>query len=188
MKSIFYLCAFIIAMTLFSCSDDTEQSLSDASLPSKGQASLNHLTRASDSSDSLCLLEVDDSMRSLLSLRTKVGRHARKVGLAPADYDDNFNGNMKNKSQRYLWCNRAGSEVKLTDNKNAFDISQQFYLKILPASSGIPYLLYSESSKTPLTVGHYRKTPNVNILMSNSKDDISNPFVRKRNAPWTKGS
>ena len=64
----------------------------------------------------------------------------------------------KNKSQRYLWCNRAGSEVKLTDNKNAFDISQQFYLKILPASSGIPYLLYSESSKTPLTVGHYRKT------------------------------
>lgn len=193
MKSIFYLCAFIIAMTLFSCSDDTEQSLSDASLPSKGQASLNHLTRASDSSDSLCLLEVDDSMRSLLSLRTKVGRHARKVGLAPADYDDNFNGNMfairelpvtievmeagKNKSQRYLWCNRAGSEVKLTDNKNAFDISQQFYLKILPASSGIPYLLYSESSKTPLTVGHYRKTPNVNILMSNSKDDISNPFV-----------
>ena len=193
MKSIFYLCAFIIAMTLFSCSDDTEQSLSDASLPSKGQASLNHLTRASDSSDSLCLLEVDDSMRSLLSLRTKVVRHARKVGLAPADYDDNFNGNMfairelpvtievmeagKNKSQRYLWCNRAGSEVKLTDNKNAFDISQQFYLKILPASSGIPYLLYSESSKTPLTVGHYRKTPNVNILMSNSKDDISNPFV-----------
>lgn len=193
MKSIFYLCAFIIAMTLFSCSDDTEQSLSDASLPSKGQASLNHLTRASDSSDSLCLLEFDDSMRSLLSLRTKVVRHARKVGLAPADYDDNFNGNMfairelpvtievmeagKNKSQRYLWCNRAGSEVKLTDNKNAFDISQQFYLKILPASSGIPYLLYSESSKTPLTVGHYRKTPNVNILMSNSKDDISNPFV-----------
>ena len=193
MKSIFYLCAFIIAMTLFSCSDDTEQSLSDASLPAKGQASLNHVTRASDSSDSLCLLEVDDSMRSLLSLRTKVGRHARKVGLAPADYDDNFNGNMfairelpvtievmeagKNKSQRYLWCNRAGSEVKLTDNKNAFDISQQFYLKILPASSGIPYLLYSESSKTPLTVGHYRKTPNVNILMSNSKDDISNPFV-----------
>lgn len=193
MKSIFYLCAFIIAMTLFSCSDDTEQSLSDASLPSKGQASLNHLTRASDSSDSLCLLEVDDSMRSILSLRTKVVRHARKVGLAPADYDDNFNGNMfairelpvtievmeagKNKSQRYLWCNRAGSEVKLTDNKNAFDISQQFYLKILPASSGIPYLLYSESSKTPLTVGHYRKTPNVNILMSNSKDDISNPFV-----------
>lgn len=193
MKSIFYLCAFIIAMTLFSCSDGTEQSISDASLPSKEQAPLNHLTRASDSSDSLCLLEFDDSMRSLLNFRTKVVRHTRKVGQSPADYDANFSSNMfairefpvtievmeagKNKSQRYLWCNRAGSEVKLTDNKNAFDISQQFYLKILPASSGIPYLLYSESSKTPLTVGHYRKTPNVNILMSNSKDDISNPFV-----------
>lgn len=180
-------------MTLFSCSDGTEQSISDASLPSKEQAPLNHLTRASDSSDSLCLLEFDDSMRSLLNFRTKVVRHTRKVGQSPADYDANFSSNMfairelpvtievmeagKNKSQRYLWCNRAGSEVKLTDNKNAFDISQQFYLKILPASSGIPYLLYSESSKTPLTVGHYRKTPNVNILMSNSKDDISNPFV-----------
>ena len=206
MKSIFYLCAFIIAMTLFSCSDGTEQSISDASLPSKEQAPLNHLTRASDSSDSLCLLEFDDSMRSLLNFRTKVVRHTRKVGQSPADYDANFSSNMfairelpvtievmeagknksqrylwcnragsevkltdnknafKNKSQRYLWCNRAGSEVKLTDNKNAFDISQQFYLKILPASSGIPYLLYSESSKTPLTVGHYRKTENEMLL------------------------
>lgn len=79
MKSIFYLCAFIIAMTLFSCSDGTEQSISDASLPSKEQAPLNHLTRASDSSDSLCLLEFDDSMRSLLNFRTKVVRHTSVV-------------------------------------------------------------------------------------------------------------
>lgn len=94
MKSIFYLCAFIIAMTLFSCSDGTEQSISDASLPSKEQAPLNHLTRASDSSDSLCLLEFDDSMRSLLNFRTKVVRHTRKVGQSPADYDANFSSNM----------------------------------------------------------------------------------------------
>lgn len=38
-------------------------------------------------------------------------------------------------------------------------------------------MLYSEKSKTPLVVGHYNKTPNINILMSSYTGDTSNSLA-----------
>lgn len=48
-------------------------------------------------------------------------------------------------------------------------------MKILPASSGIPYLIYSNASKTPLSVGYYTNNPNNKILIS-AKDNSGSLF------------
>lgn len=69
----------------------------------------------------------------------------------------------------YLYCTGAGQEVTLSNVKSSF------YLKILPASSGIPYLIYSNASKTPLSVGYYTNNPNNKILIS-AKDNSGSLF------------
>lgn len=69
----------------------------------------------------------------------------------------------------YLSCSKAGQEVTLSNSES------EFYLKILPATSGIPYLIYSNVSRTPLTVGYYTNNPDNKILMS-AKDDSGSLF------------
>lgn len=68
----------------------------------------------------------------------------------------------------YLFCDGAGKEVTLSNSSTAAE--SKFYLKILPPSSGISYLIYSNVSKTPLTVGQYTNNPDNKILMS-AKDN-----------------
>lgn len=63
-----------------------------------------------------------------------------------------------------LSCTGKGKEVVLNNSNNSSN--NRFYIKMLPASSGIPYLIYSVASSTPLTVGYYTKKPNEKILMS----------------------
>jgi hypothetical protein len=65
----------------------------------------------------------------------------------------------------------------LTNVSRPSDIAQQFYLKILPATTGIPYLIYSQKANTPLTVGHYRKHSDISILMSSSENSIQNSMA-----------
>lgn len=193
MKNLFYLFALLFATTLFSCSDDIEQDNSKPTSNAEEQSATNLLTRASiATSDSISPLEMNDSMRYLLNLQKKI-KKPRKAMPAPENYDANFSSNMfairelpvtievmeagKDKSRKYLYCDKAGAEVKLSGTKNQYDMDQQFYIRILPAATGIPYMLYSEKSKTPLTVGHYNKTPNIQVLMSSSTVDISNSFT-----------
>lgn len=45
-----------------------------------------------------------------------------------------------------------------------------FLIKVLPASAGVPYLIYSVAAGTPLSVGYYTNKPDEKILMA-SKDD-----------------
>lgn len=193
MKNLFYLFALILATTLLSCSDDMEQDNGKTTSNAEEQAATNPLTRASiAASDSISPLEMNDSMRYLLNLQKKI-KKPRKTMPTSEDYDANFSDNMfairelpvtievmeagKDKSRKYLYCDKAGAEVKLSGNKNLYDTNQQFYVKILPAYIGIPYMLYSEKSKTPLVVGHYNKTPNINILMSSYTGDTSNSLA-----------
>lgn len=193
MKKLFCLFALLLATTLFSCSDDMEQDNSKTTSNAEEQSATNLLTRASIAiSDSVIPLEMTDSMRYLLSLQKKT-KKPRMAMPTQENYDANFSSNMlairelpvtievmeagKDKSRKYLYCDKAGAEVKLSGTKNQYDMDQQFYVRILPAATGIPYMLYSEKSKTPHTVGHYKKTPNINILMSSPNDDFSSSFI-----------
>lgn len=71
----------------------------------------------------------------------------------------------------YFTCSGASKEVTLGNSSTS--ANSKFYLKILPASTGIPYLIYSNVSKTPLCVGYYTNNPDNKILMSASNDSGS---------------
>lgn len=198
--SAFFLCAVFF---LGACSDeesfDTQTKDAEASLSSNSELALTRATVNAE--DSVEPLAMTDSMRMLKETAMRLAQ-IRRASTNRSDYvDENFSSNIyairempltievresgKDKSKKYFYCNGKNSEVKLTNTKKTTDRNQQFYVRILPATSGIPYLLYSQSSKTPLTVGHYKKTPKVNILMSSDKDDISNPFVSWNLFPTT---
>lgn len=85
-------------------------------------------------------------------------------------------------NKKYWYCQDVGQEVTLgnpypsrrtTRRSNAFD----FYIKTMPPSSGIEYLIYSYRTNTPLTIGHYDNAPDVKILMSQKDNSSLSDFV-----------
>lgn len=65
-------------------------------------------------------------------------------------------------TKQFLNAKSAGSEVTVAESQGNED--QQFYLRILPATSGIPYLIYSKKTGTPIRLGVYSNQPNVKVL------------------------
>lgn len=56
-------------------------------------------------------------------------------------------------------------EKELTfDNFKANNLSQQFYLKVMPGSTGIPYMIYSRMTNTPISLGSYTGSPDVKVV------------------------
>ena len=71
----------------------------------------------------------------------------------------------------YFACSGAGKEVILGSSSTTE--ASKFYLKVLPATTGIPYLIYSNVSNTPLSVGYYTSNPDEKIIMSCSETPSS---------------
>ena len=138
---------------------------------------LNLTTRSLSSLDSL----VNDSIITPLIVDSNLLERA-KTKMSPSyddNYDEYFSSNMfnlrelpitlkargkGNTSGQYLSSNGAGKEVNLRSTNQS--IWEQFYLKVLPASSGIPYLIYSKQSNTPIAVGQYDSNPNYKVLFA----------------------
>lgn len=136
---------------------------------------LNLTSRSLSSLDSL----VNDSIITPLIVDSNLLERA-KTTMSPSyddNYDEHFSSNMfnlrelpitlkargkGNTSGQYLSSNGAGKEVNLRSTNQS--IWEQFYLKVLPASSGIPYLIYSKQSNTPIAVGQYDSNPNNKVL------------------------
>lgn len=76
-------------------------------------------------------------------------------------------------ANKYLTVNGAWEEVTLIshDNKNTIPDELRFYIRNFPASSGIPYMIYSVKSNTPLCVGYYTNNPDEKILLTQQKGD-----------------
>lgn len=66
----------------------------------------------------------------------------------------------------------AGKELKLS-SLSMTNNAQLFYLRFLPASTGIPYLLYSYKEKVPIGVGSYPSNPDKYVLYAKSSDSGS---------------
>ncbi|GAF02295.1 hypothetical protein JCM21142_3925 [Saccharicrinis fermentans DSM 9555 = JCM 21142] len=73
-------------------------------------------------------------------------------------------GNSTNK--QFITASTRGAELTMDTYRG--NISQQYYIKILPASTGIPYLIYSKITNTPLSVGSYQSNPDVKVLYARS--------------------
>ena len=186
-KYIFILAA-LTALVFLSCSKE------DSYLCSENEST--HLeTRSVVSSDSLdsgelILLEETEELLELKNLMAR--KRLSNVGTMAAggaDVDEFFASNMNAMSglsvnisvrstssgssttKKYLKCSGNGKEVTLDELSESGE--SKFYLKILPASSGIPYLIYSNKSRTPLCVGHYSNSPDNKILMAAAEDSES---------------
>lgn len=65
-----------------------------------------------------------------------------------------------------------GKELKLSA-LNYSNNKQKFRMKFLPASTGIPYLIYSTAESVPIGVGSYASNPNKYVLYAKSSDSGS---------------
>lgn len=82
-------------------------------------------------------------------------------------------------TNKYLSVSSAGKEVVLLNyskpsNTTYVPSQYRFYVKNLPSTSGIPYLMYSQATKTPLSVGQYSSNPNEKIMFArpNNNGDL----------------
>ncbi|MDR1501576.1 MAG: hypothetical protein LBT43_03875 [Prevotella sp.] len=131
-------------------------------------------------------LEETEELKALKELIGKLKRPRVKV--QAYDYDENFSTNIwairelpitlqargqANTGNRYLSTNGKGKEVTLVNSARSDD--QKFYLRVLPASSGIPYLIYSYKEKTPISVGQYSSNPDNKILFT-TKDESGSMY------------
>ncbi len=62
----------------------------------------------------------------------------------------------------FLTTQGAGQAIYFAEYKNSKN--QQFYIKILPPSSGIRYVIYSQQTDTPIAIGHYVSDPDKQAL------------------------
>lgn len=81
------------------------------------------------------------------------------------------NAGNKNTLQNY----GKGKEIKLAAY-NEGNVDQLFYIKVLPASTGIPYLIYTccdESEHAPIGIGTYSSDPDRYVLYAKSASTTS---------------
>lgn len=73
-------------------------------------------------------------------------------------------------NRSYLETQGVKKELILSSRSS---IHSQFYLKILPASSGIPYLIYSKTYNKPLVCGQYNDNPNNKFVFVWDTENVS---------------
>lgn len=137
-------------------------------------------TRSTDSTlnpdSTITPLEVDSAM--LEAFKAKMAK--ANLLASSTNVDENFSTNIYNirdmpftlkargtgnKDGIYLTSNGRGKEIGLSKDLSDED-NQKFYINVLPATAGVPYVIYSQETKTPLTVGQYSNNPNNKVLFA----------------------
>lgn len=184
-KLFIQLALFVTTMLLFSCNDTFEGSvLSSEKNDVVELATRALITDSLDIEDAIPLEETEE-LKIMKENLKKIESH-RASTMAYND-DENFSSNIYairelpitiyakgvigNTSNRYWSCKGPNREVDLANSVSG--IEQLFYLKILPASSGVPYLIYTKAGHVPLVVGYYNSNPNNKILYSQPNDSGS---------------
>ena len=188
MKFRFFL-LMLLPICMVGCNDEMDSLVRG---PSEVAESITQMTR-SISPDSIydgepVEFEPTQDMIRLKELYAEMHSTQRRAPLNPSStYDETLWGNMyairelpatikvrskasTGSTANYvsLYCEGKSKEVTLNAG-NAGD-KNRFLIKVLPASAGVPYLIYSVAAGTPLSVGYYTNKPDEKILMA-SKDD-----------------
>ena len=186
MKSKISMLLFVAAFAA-ACTNEMEEFAKDSfeNVPENASLTRSCLSDTIDLGE-LVSLEETEELKELKARYEKMYSNNRKVQALDATVDDFFSSNIyairelpvtikvrtvasgSTTSNSYLFCDGAGKEVTLGNSSTS--LGSRFYLKILPATSGIPYLIYSSASNTPLSVGYYTNAPDDKILMT-AKDN-----------------
>ncbi len=188
MKKFLFLVFVAYGCALNSCSDQNEDVVSSVQNSEIADLNCMRSTRTVDSISVDSILPIEETEESV-RMRELLRLHSKKSVSSLASYgdeDEYFSSNIyairemplnisvrsvatgSSASYKFLSCPGPGKEVVLSNQNTAW--ASKFYLKILPATSGIPYLIYSKNSNTPLSVGYYTNKPDDKILMS-AKDN-----------------
>ncbi len=146
---------FILMATIFvACSSDDEYSNLDEKAEIQTRSSV-------DLEDIIIPIEGDrDTLKRPIQARTSYDIKQEIDQLENIPFYLQVQGNSTTK--QFLSASSAGTEVTVAEY--AGNSNQQFYIKILPATSGIPYLIYSKKTDTPIRLGVYSNNPNVKVL------------------------
>lgn len=182
----FTIFLFIMAKVLVSCNDD-------ALIPEPVQngfpkSQLKSRTFVdSIPQNEISILEATEELMTLKDISENIKKNETTSLIASTD--DYFSTNIRaineipitikvrtissnsTSGYNYLFVNGNGKEVTL-NNSNTI-AGSRFYIKLLPATSGIPYLIYSNVTNTPLAVGQYTNNPDKKILMAKQEDSGS---------------
>ncbi|MDR0334188.1 MAG: hypothetical protein LBI15_12105 [Dysgonamonadaceae bacterium] len=178
---IFILMALIAAILLPSCSQDATF-LSDVEMTELVSA-LEEITLPTDSLvEDLVVIEETEELKALKEQFEKLkGNQLRSSGYS---YDATLWNNLYairdrdvriftavNQTNKVLSTNGVGRELILVGSHT--NESQLFNIKVLPASTGIPYMIYSKQTKTPIVVGHPVGQSNNKLLMAKADNSGS---------------
>ncbi len=166
MKNILsYLWAIALLIIISSCSSDEEFSTTNDTTEANAKNANLKTTVKNDTT------KVNDIIFPLEGNRDTL---KRPVALKSLSFSDRYEIDQLNEIPIYLKVmgNSSNKQFVTASNKGAEltmdtyrgNISQQYYIKVLPASTGIPYLIYSKKTKTPISVGAYQSNPNVKVL------------------------
>lgn len=166
MKNASLLLLLFLASVLISCEKGSEL-LYDTSEESKKSIQ----SRATSTTDSVCLFSNTEEFEKPETLSYNL------------EEDEFYSSNMHaiRELPFSLKARGGGSSGKLylaTQGKrkeliSSSDNNSKFYLKILPASSGIPYLIYSVSENMPLVCGQYTNNPDNKLVFVWDSEDLS---------------
>lgn len=158
----------IMSIGIVSCTQDLEI-LDDSPKTFKTEID----SRAISSTDSIILFSNTDSLKKPQS---------RAYSYYP-ETDEYYSSNMwairelpfalkvrggGTSGQPYLATQGTRKELYLSSSNYS-----KFYLRILPSSTGIPYLIYSDAHKKPLVCGQYSNNPNNKLVFVWDTEDVS---------------
>lgn len=187
MKKLFFifLTAFFTMLISTSCQNDLNSDI--MSNAEELSAEYKSKTLLSDTLivDELPLEETEE----LKEFQRRIEEIQKTRAMTYGPYDDNYDANLWNNmwairempitfqargggntGNKFLSTNGKRQEITLVGSVS--NDRQKFFIKVLPSTSGIPYLIYSKQESTPLLVGQKANDPNRKTLMPWDKDEI----------------
>ena len=170
----------VVCMLFNACNGDETL----ATITQKNEVAVK-LSQNSDSAEIIPAV-VDSTLLARLQMQTRTLRSNPSI---PAEELELFKSNIYqlrglpitirvrgtgDKTNCCFTCYGAGREVGLSPFNSS--VYQQFYLRILPSSSGIPYMIYSYAANRPISVGYYKNDPNRKVLYARY-DDKGSAFM-----------
>ncbi len=197
MKSLFYFKSLIMGLVsaffISSCTiDDQEFALdntNDLQLQITEKSSTRSMEEDTLSPMEYVILEETEELKELASLFQKRKLRKAKALSSSYEYDDFFSSNMyairelpltikvravadgSSALNSYFYCEGKNKEITLSSSST--NIRTKFYIKVLPATTGIPYMIYSKYTNTPLAVGQEKKNPENKVLFATNDDPTS---------------
>lgn len=178
----FLLALSCSALFLHSCESEIEREVQSTAEKLIVSEEENTLTTDSLDLESIETLKMTDELKVLKERMSELRK--TKTRAVSNNYNQYFSENMwairelpftLNTKDGHLHTTGSGQKVGYNTSSRGESTRpspvHEFYVKIPPSMTGIPYLIYSDQTKTPLAVGHYTNNPNQKVV-----------FVMKDNA------